>query len=212
MPTLDGSPSTYQRDVAASSGAYTFSHTCVGGNNSWLIVGAGWRGGNITGVKYNGVPLTVVVDVGSLNSAAMWELEDPTPGTHGVEITLSGVGGVKAYAASYTDCGGVRGSASHLSSGKVQTCDVVSEEDDIILDVGIKEQSYNAALAESAGQTPWYETWSTALTKRWYMGSWKAGAASSTTMSWTSTLTGNGALAALSLMPVDNNAGIFPFF
>lgn len=88
-----------------SSTTNTFAHT-VSGSNRIILVGCMTTNGTITGVTYNGVALTQVIDNTTggttFNHMYLFYLIAPATGTNNVIVTSSGSGSVYAASSSYT--------------------------------------------------------------------------------------------------------------
>jgi hypothetical protein len=92
---------TTKADNIVGSGSFTFSHDSGNLGNRYLLVnteGDDTVSINVTGVKYNGVAMTVQVDYSSgggifgalCPTIKVWGLANPASGTNTVEVTYTG--------------------------------------------------------------------------------------------------------------------------
>lgn len=100
----------------ASATSLTFAHTCTG-TNLMLFVAVQSDSDGITGVTYNGVPMSRVTKNTTGNSTGIlyiYSLFNPTTGANNVIISASSSMGLKGMAISYT---GVRNMINAFSIG-----------------------------------------------------------------------------------------------
>lgn len=93
---------SHSQNAATSGTTLSWSHTCASG--AVLIVGAsiGNQNQTVTGVTYNGVALTKIVEKGGGDAcyASLWYLANPASGANTITVTYSanpsphGVGGI----------------------------------------------------------------------------------------------------------------------
>lgn len=119
-----GATSKSQNSVG--SGSFTFNHDSGNGSNRYLLVhtqGNDTLGTSITGVKYNGVAMTLLVDYIPSGGAfaancpfiRIWGLANPATGTNSVEVTYVGRSS-SAVASTYTGCASVQGARYSILS------------------------------------------------------------------------------------------------
>lgn len=99
-------------DAASNSGyqaaasTYSWNHTCTG-SNRYLTVGISMLSlaQTVSGITYNGTPLTFLGAQSSVSGAArveLWGLVNPSSGTNSIAVTLTGAIASAGNASSYT--------------------------------------------------------------------------------------------------------------
>lgn len=208
--TYDNASSTSGSGVTS----LTWSHTCTG-SNLGLIVGVSFYPGNVesvTGVTYNGVAMTTIGSVLSVDQRAhQWRLINPATGAHNVVVTFSDAvdavaGAVSATGVHQTTMIGTQATAS--GTAVEPTVDVTSATDELVVDCLCWWENGAGAPTVGADQTQRWEIHSTANADG--AGSTQVGAATST-MSWTTPNAETWALAAVAFKPSASLAPI-PIF
>lgn len=189
-------PDASTKALQAFDTSLTFSHTVGAGSNTLLIVAVmiltGGGGQTVSGVTYNGTAMSkldgsssaMVADSGGSVRTELWTLKAPSSGAHNVVISLAG-GGASffAVASSWTgvDQTTPLGTAAKttVASGDISVSPS-SATGDVVVDA-VTENGVTIPTP-GAGQTVLQQDNSFKIGA----SSYKAGAASSTTMSWSS--------------------------
>ena len=191
-PAIDGTPSFIPYGAVPS---VTRSHT-VSGTARLLLVGVSFNNDFfevVSGVTYNGVPLTLVPPVGWVETAddarvEIWSLVNPPTGTHDVVVTFSpalfrgGTVGVMSFTAvdQTTPLGPFAGAAAQ--TGTNATVDITSAVGELVFGTAAVEGTPAMTLTVGPGQT---EHWNINNAARDYgAGSTEPGAPT-VAMSWT---------------------------
>jgi Glycosyl hydrolase family 26 len=163
----------------------SWSHTTTTNANRLLIVGISTGGSNqtITSLTYNGISLTKITSVTPGNSidSEMWYLKNPPSGTHSIAVTITGGatniwGGASTYY-NVDQTTPLGTSATNTGTGTSSSVSVTSSTSQIIADTLATVTCASATVG--GGQM---QGWISSNTCD--AGSHKAGAASSTSLSW----------------------------
>ena len=180
----------------------TLSHT-VAGSDRVLIVVVHTNGGTVSGVDYNGVPMTLAISQQN-DVNAIWDyiyyLSDPDTGTHNIEVTHTNgcdraIGGISFTGANPSDPIGGTNSADDSSAGQTSfnTTVTTDGQDGFIVDV----MRSNNPLTVDGSQTRF-------MTQDSFNGNRSAGASyesfsggANPSMDWTMTSTNLNTIAAV---------------
>lgn len=190
--TAGTSIGTNTKSTAGSTvNTFTVSHTVTAGSNRMLVVMVEFGSfTTVTSVTYGGVSLTKQGGITSTSTNGdIWYLLSPTPGTANVVVNYAGFTNTVVDAINMT---GVNQSTpfrtASSTSGFVSSASLTptSSIGDIVLDLVVTQQ---ATATITGGQTLIFNGNDT--TTRYVSGSYKAGAASTTTVSYSFSVSDN---------------------
>lgn len=208
MPVVFDAASNGQGGVVTT---LNINHTCTG-TDRLLVVGCSINSGasaSVSGVTYNGVSMTSAgaapIDGGN-TEVSLWYLVAPATGSNTIAITITGtISGISAGGVSFT---GVHQTtpvgtyASATGNSTTATVNVTSATNEMVVDVcGC---FFTSTLSVGAGQTQRFNAQAGFVVTG--AGSTEAGA-SSVTMSWTLSTSGNWAIAALPVKEATGGGG-----
>ena len=208
--TIDAYTNAQSNDTAS----LLWYHTCTAAD--LLVVGVQCAGNNsVTGVTYNGVPLTLIT--WARNSAGesdtrveWWRLVAPAAGLHQVIVTLASSGRVIGGSVSLKDTLQSQPIGAYSTASGVNatpTAVVASASGQMVLDaMGASPLPVTAVCG--AGQT---QRWNQTVLKSWYTrggGSSELGAAS-VTMSWDLSEANPWVIIAITIVPAPPVAAYF---
>ena len=194
-------------DFSANPGSTTFSvsHTTGTGSNRLMLVGISQKNKAVTGVTYDGTPLSLVGEVLTNSNAKvhLYSLLNPPSGTANVVVSLNAnpdkgiVVGVTTFTEVHqsSPLGTFNGAQNSSSTPSVNISSAVGE---LVFDV-ISVRS-SSSLTVGSGQT---QRWNTNTgSEIWGGGSTKSGAGT-TTMSWTPSGSVDWAIGGVSIQPAE---------
>lgn len=93
--------------TSSNSTSLTWSHTCAGGTDNYLVAGGITRTGSTpSSVTYNGSGMTEVqeIGIGAFSGISQWEMINPASGAHNIVVTVGSSSAISYNAISLSGC------------------------------------------------------------------------------------------------------------